>query len=254
MENIAVSYPESLSNDPILEALIEVRFEKSGQLVEITLASFLSHWPELIPSRVADAVPEQLMDMHPALKYKTGYELVDANIPNFILRLGGQSISIHATRPYMSWKKYFPLIEKTVNTLNKIILPLKITRIGLRYINVFEAEMHHVNSLNDLSVNLSINEHENSDKFNAIYTKKINDNASINVRVATPNFIEGEIPPMTVALLDIDVYSPDHHIFNGADDALMWIQSAHDYEKMAFFESVKTHVITKWNEDVSNSA
>lgn len=242
--------PKKLRNDAIVEALCETRF-KCGELSEIVvgrLSDFRPWHPVRLP--VAD-IPEALRAMDANLKYQPIVELRDPEGVQRI-RIGGNVLSFHLTgeEKYCGWEIFAPQLEELFRYLFERLTEVSIFRAGFRYINALTFEKHHISSVNDLNLNIEVGDATLSGPVNLNY-QVTNDVSHITMtRIASPVFVQGELPRNTTAVVDIDVTSPDGLEIQSVSQASEWARVAHGYEKQAFFslipEAILSKVVEEW--------
>ena len=121
-------------------------------------------------------------------------------------------------------------------------------RIGLRYINALEKEKHFIEGISDLNMDVKINDENISTSFNFNYRTKPEEDFSCLTRVATPDFIAGNLPKTTTAYIDIDVFTVENYNTTDREQVLRWIEKARHYKNEAFFKLLPENVIEKIKE------
>ena len=61
-------------------------------------------------------------------------------------------------------------------------------------------------------------------------------------------FVEGSLPPSTVAVIDVDVFTEKPEGSYSPDDVRGWLERAHDLEKRSFFKLLRPETITRLTE------
>lgn len=136
---------EQFKYAPIVEAVFEARLPNSVQWAETfpntfldTLArelGFTTKETALLPMVMVKNAPEggiapEVKQVEQSRVYLEDRSLfVMVQVPN---------VSIHAVRPYCSWKNFFPQIEKVLAHLKPLLNSKPAERLGLRYVNVIE--------------------------------------------------------------------------------------------------------------------
>lgn len=136
---------KTLREDPIIEALFEIRFSCKQGLPNNLLAGVLYNaLKEKFPkSETLDInnLPTEIRERDPSLRYEA-YQRFSGD--NGQVNVGPRVFSVACTRPYMGWDAFKPLIVDCLKHLNSTGFVEKVERYSLRYINVFQAS-------NDLS-------------------------------------------------------------------------------------------------------
>ena len=69
------------------------------------------------------------------------------------------------------------------------------------------------------------------------------------VRIATPEFIKGELPANTSVYVDVDVFTHDGYESREGADVASWLEAAHTKEKLQFFRLLTIETIDSLKED-----
>ena len=244
----ALRTPKRLTNDAIVEALLEVRFREPA-VPEVFFGRVADHrcWTHWVQRKLpAYQLPVQIRETEVALRYAPIIELLEPQGQG-ALRIGPRVASLHRAKPYPGWETFRQQISQVIKTLFDTVAPLAIERIGLRYINALRTDLHFIDSPRDLAVTISDGQGSIQDSFNLNFSKDLDSQTKSMVRIATLDFIQGETPPNTAAVVDIDVFSKDFFPQN-ASDAEVWINKAHGIEKNTFFHLLPLNVIERLKE------
>ncbi len=231
--------PKKLKKDAIAEALFEVRFEcdESVSLPEIVVGRLAESdvWRDFEKFRlpVAD-IPAPIRSQDPKLKTEPILELRERN-GSVLAKIGVNVLSYHRLAPYPGWETFKPEIDRTIEFLFVSFQSFKATRLGFRYVNVFTAEDHGVNDVRHLNYSVNLAGDDLQDAQNLNYRKVRSDIHSVQVRIASPEFVSGPIAKKVQVLVDLDVFTPDGFETNEAETAKAWVEDAHIYEKEEFF-------------------
>ena len=124
--------PKKLKKDAIVEAICEIRFE-SSEMPEIvagtisTLQSLKSFTKKRLP--IAD-IPTPIRLSDPNLKYQAFIEIVAPDNQE-IIKIGGNSVSIHLSAPYPGWDIFLQKMEQHFSPLFSALTDFTVTRVGL---------------------------------------------------------------------------------------------------------------------------
>jgi uncharacterized protein (TIGR04255 family) len=231
--------PDKLTSDAILEAVLEVRFETNTHMVpEVIFGRFADNpeWSEYRQARLPTAdIPAALKQLEPNLKYQPSLEFTS---PDGIvcLRIGSNVMSASRRGEYIGWSVFEPILHTALNQLFKSVRSISVGRLGLRYINALNPQDHFVSSISELGLSVAVDEKPLLDHLNLNFKKHVSDEMEITARIASPAFAQGNIPPRSVAIIDIDVYTPEGVVKATEQEVKNWISLAHAAEKEAFFE------------------
>jgi uncharacterized protein (TIGR04255 family) len=227
--------PKKLKKDAILEAICELRFE-TDELDELVVGRLSENAPWESFTRIRlplSDFPAPLRKADANLRYQPVVELRDPNSPRLV-KIGSNVISAHVMAPYCGWTEYRPHLHEVLNVLFKKF-QVRLSRIGLRYINAITPNDHHIGDIGSLTLQIKIDHERLQIPFTLAYVKEEGDINSI-VKVASPKLVTGaSLPPEFVALIDVDVSTPDSFPIDDAQVAKDWLERAHTREKEEFF-------------------
>lgn len=130
--------PKLLRDCPLIDALIEIRFETTlnpSVVFAVVYALLREEFKGPVINLPLLQIPEQVRLLDPNLKYKPLYRIDGDGI---ILQIGPDVICVSSQKPYVGWDR---LSGVCVNIINKMIsggVITGVTRLGHRYVNFFE--------------------------------------------------------------------------------------------------------------------
>ncbi len=246
------NWPKKLSQDAIAEALLEVRFDADdlselvvGRLTDLAMLDGFS------TTRLPQAeIPEAVREQDLGLRWQPTMErrAVDNTVA---VRIGPHVISYHVYQPYPGWPCFSDSLKALVSSVFEQLTNVKITRMGLRYVNLMQSSKHSVSQITDLNLELNVAGQSVQNDFHFGHVV-VPDEGSHHVmtRVSSPAFLGADQAPRdTVAVVDLDVFSPQEFQLLNSDDALTWLERAHNYEKDAFFRLLTPEVVETLKEE-----
>lgn len=233
------SLPKKIAPDPIAEAIFEVRFTSKleAQMPELVMAELANNpeWRAFKKVRLPIAdLPMQIRMQDPNLLYQPMMELQSAETKR-IVKLGHNVVSYHALAPYPGWTSFRPALHQTIGLLFDRLEGIEVTRLGLRYINLFRHKEHSVKDIRDLYVTSSVAGTEIGPAINLTYLRTPSERHKAQVRMASPDYISGPDLSGVSMLVDVDVFTPDRLHIQSFESAIDWLEAAHDVEKTEFF-------------------
>jgi hypothetical protein len=84
---------------------------------------------------------------------------------------------------------------------------------------------------------------------NLNYVEAVDREHLATTRIAHPEFVNGTLPERTVAVVDVEVTTPSQFSAPDLTRVMGWIETAHTYEKQAFFKLIPRDVLSKLRED-----
>lgn len=226
--------PEKLKNDAIVEAILELRFD-TKTIPEILIGRLADYgpWKTLTQRRLpAYEMPAILRQVDPNLRFQPVFELSGENRA---IRVGSQVISYHRTVPYIGWERFWPELRETITGLFETAEGLAIGRLGLRYLNALRSDVHGISSIADLDLGIKVAGERIGGNVNLNFTTDVSSDAACTVRIATTEFIQGNLPPNTSVYVDVDVFTKDGFETLEQWAVESWVTAAHESEKQQFF-------------------
>lgn len=227
---------EKLLDPPIVETVLEVRFETASEMPEFTTVRLteIELWKSGTRTRLPTAdIPSTMRSQQPALLQHLPVIEIRGVEGIGSVRVGPNVLSIHFVAPYAGWESIVPTMEPAVEDLFAILPGLRVTRLGLRYINVFTAARHHVKSVDDLTLSVAMKGAPLA-PINLLFTASEGPSHTVATRVVSRDFLEGNVPADGTLLVDIDVSTPAEILDNSATSVKRWIYDAHTLENNAF--------------------
>lgn len=129
--------PKKITPCPILEAIVEIRFEPEepdDAIFGIIYNQFKKSFPEIEKLPILQ-IPDQFRSKDPNLIYKPHYKLIKEN---YTLQVGPRIFSLVNVKEYSGWDKFSQEIREVFELLSKSQVIKEIKRLGLRYVNLFE--------------------------------------------------------------------------------------------------------------------
>jgi uncharacterized protein (TIGR04255 family) len=214
---------------------LEIRFDTltTSEFLFVRLAEF-GPWKSFTHSRLpAYSIPETIRQVDPNFRHQPIFELTE-NTGQRAVRIGAKVLSYHLRSPYNGWLQFGKELNGAVDALFSKAEELKVTRLGLRYLNAFTVHSHGIGGIRDLDVTVRAGEETISDNININMNRSLAEDCSCTVRVATPQFVLGSVPPSTTVLADIDVFTPEPYEARTKLDVARWVEDAHSFEKIEF--------------------
>lgn len=242
--------PKKLKNDAIVEALLELRFESKGT-PEVFFGRFIDHqnWRDWTERKLpAYNLPAQIRSFDPNFQFAPVIELVDEQNKT-ILRIGPSVVSYHRQAPYVGWEKFKPELDKFAATLFETAKDAVVRRIGLRYLNALQPNVHGIRGLTNLDLAITVSGDSVSDEANLNFAMQLERDSTCIVRIATPQFLQGPKPEGTSVFVDVDVFTKEGFQTRDKNAVNAWVEFAHTQEKAHFFGLFKQETIDRLREN-----
>jgi uncharacterized protein (TIGR04255 family) len=247
---------DELKDDPIVEALLEIRFD-TRELPEIVTGrlSDLPRWKGGSVQRLAMADVPAVMRaaMPPPMRHAPLLEIKGVSGIGAV-RIGGSGLSLHFFAPYAGWDQaVFPTIRDVIDGLFGALPAMIVTRLGLRYVNIFTTGRHHMTSVGGLALKIELAGTILKEPMNLTFAGPAPPpNAEthyVTTRVVARELLQGPVAADAAAAVDIDVYTFDGYRQSSSDAVKAWVGTAHSIEKSVFrklipddlFEKLRKH-------------
>ena len=227
--------PKILGKCPLNEAIFEIRFEPNvpaAALFGIFYAEIRSKFPD-VESLPIVQLPEALRDQDRNLQFLPHHRF--RNQENVLIQIGPRVLSVNAVNEYIGWARFKENILETLATLKKLEITSKVSRLGLRYSNLFNEPV-----LDKINIELSKGGVPITNRETNIRTVYDEGNGyKIVLQISGDVTISPtDVEPYIGSLIDVDI------ILSGEDlpvlqDGEALIEKAHQMEKKTFFSLLK---------------
>ena len=184
--------PTRLANEPLVDAICELRMEKAIPLADI-LPGILFH--KLVPQpkikRLPTAeIPQPVRANDPSLRYEPTQRL---EWGHYVIAIGDHNVIIGCKLPYPGWPKFKAKILEIVNLIADVGVAGKVERFSIKYVHLIEAP-----SLADQFAKINLTLHIGE-------LKKLNDNP-ININL---HYAEGGTLHILTVITGANARMPD---------------------------------------------
>lgn len=239
---------QTLQQDPIVEALFEIRFSCNGSTPGNLLPGVL--YPtirEAFPtSQTLDAswLPAEIRESDPNLRYAAVQRFTGDRAT---VNIGPRSFAVVCPRPYIGWEEFKPIILDCLEKLHQTGFIARVERYSLRYVNIFSADPKPKEQFSKILFNGKLGRFDLSEVASQISTDiphkgilnkvTISSNANAEIRT-TRETISG-------LLLDIDSIqmNPPKDFWENPGD---YIEIVHDAETDIFFGTATKETLTAY--------
>jgi len=242
---ISVELPKSIKPCPIIEALVEIRFNPSIPNEAVFGAIFTSFREKFAKPEALNIlqIPDVIRNSDPNLRIQPHYKLQH---DDYSLSVGPEVFTFSMGPEYAGWEIFYQEIQTVLNDIGKLNIIEKISRIGVRYINFFENGI-----LNKIKIGI--------DWENTIFNPKTSnyrfeiesENCINTLQIIEPAILESKTPQgiktMNGAVIDIDSFTGVMDNSKDMDWVIDVINQNHLEEKKVFFNLLKEEYIMELN-------
>lgn len=135
---MTASLPKKLKNEPLIDAIFEVRFVGKIPASVVLPGVFFSQLEgdKNIENLPITQIPKQMRDADPNLKFAA---LSRIDWDKFFINVGDFSISVSCKYPYPGWVYFKQVIIKIMDMLDKSSIVEKVERYSLKYVDLLSA-------------------------------------------------------------------------------------------------------------------
>ena len=142
-----------------MEATFEVRFDADPSSVAEVLFGRLAdtdEWREFVQRRLPTAdIPAALRRVDPNLRFQPAIDLTHPDGTK-IVTVGPQVLGYSRRTPYPGWETFGVEITRAIEVLFKAVPRIAVTRLGLRYINALRSDLHGIDGVEKLNLNIVV--------------------------------------------------------------------------------------------------
>ncbi len=232
----AVKLPKKINPCPILEGVVEFRFESPfpyDAVFGIMYNQFKNDFPNLQELPILQ-LPEVVRRQDPALRHKPYYKL-SSNDKKFLFQIGARVFSLINVNPYDGWTVFSTKLKDLIERVKKISIVDTYTRVGIRYINGFD-----FNILEKINLTLNISKDHLTDFDSTIRMEVPSGDFISTLQVINNAQVKKAEGAVKGSIIDIDTY-----IDNPKKDIIEIVEQGHTEEKKIFFTLLKEEFIKK---------
>jgi len=129
--------PKKISPCPIIEAIVEIRFEPkipTDAIFGLVYNSLKGEYPQVKKLPILE-IPDAIRSNEPGFRFKPYNQLLDKN---FIAQIGPRVFSLSNRKEYVGWGEFYGKITGSFSKLAELDMMSYVTRLGIRYINFFK--------------------------------------------------------------------------------------------------------------------
>jgi uncharacterized protein (TIGR04255 family) len=155
---MATSLPTKLKNEPLIDAIFEVRFAGKMPASVVLPGVFFSQLDgeKKIENLPIAQIPKPMRDADPNLKF-AAISRIDWD--SFFVNVGDFSISVSCKYPYPGWDNFRPAIIRVMEILAGSNIVDKVDRYSVKYVDLLPASDDR-QKVSMLNVNVSIAGHD----------------------------------------------------------------------------------------------
>ena len=231
------NFPKILRNCPISDNSFEIRFNSDIEdaIFGIVFNKLRDEYKNINKLPITQLPPE-IISTDLNLMYKPHYRL--SNKTN-VIQIGPKVISISSHPVYQGWSTYSKKISSFLESVKKMDIISDVTRIVLRYVNLFPD-----NIFKDV-INIEIIHDQNVNFDNLLFRTESNENDYTKIihLSSKAKSKDGKIEK-TGSLIDIDI-AKNNNLDDFLNNFKKELEAIHNIEKNEFFSLIKDDYLGK---------
>ncbi len=225
--------PIRLESDPIIECVLEIRFDSLIPSDAVYGTIYQSLLPVLGKIKVTNLpilnIPSEIREKDQALKYQPWWQIIDGTTT---IGVSPNMISFSVSKPYCGWDSFSSKFSKCMEAIIQSRIIQRVTRVGIRFINIFEKPLNYVIGLKISTETISL------DNMLRVFLNFYEKDESMNLNCRFGNDVTVTINKETVVktIIDLDAFSEE--VYSGLafkKEYMNLINRLHDFEKNRFF-------------------
>jgi uncharacterized protein (TIGR04255 family) len=227
--------PIKINKCPINEAILEIRFTSetpADAIFGIIYQEIKKDGFEKYTRMPILDFPADIREKDENLKYLPHYRLKKENI---IIQIGPRVLSVINEKEYLGWDKYSDIINRNLQKLFDLKIAKEITRVGLRYVNIFKDK----DIFNYMKLIITLDDTKLQSITNNLFFIIKNDDILNNLRIINNAIITNNVNKVSYngSIYDIDTYMESGNLKE--DTIYSIIEKLHAEEKQQFFSFLK---------------
>lgn len=237
--------PKKIQPCPIVEAIVEVRFEskvEDAAIFGLIYKEVKEKYPGEVQKLPILLLPEEIRSKDSNLKYMPFYKLSKDNLS---LQIGPNVISLLCSKEYIGWERFSEAIRESFKLIQKADIVKQITRLGIRYINFFEFDILKSINLQIMKKDEPLSSTETLLQVKVPSGRFINTLKVANTAKITTNKEPKEQRFGSIIDIDTEIENMEEEDFFGGMKGLL--DAGHKEEKILFFDLLKPEFLKTLN-------
>ncbi|MDD8019191.1 MAG: TIGR04255 family protein [Bacteroidota bacterium] len=236
MKNESMKLPKKITPCPIVEALVEVRFESDlpGEAIfGIIYNAFQKEFPKFDKLPILE-LPDQIRSNDPNLKYLPHYKL---SVGDYIIQVGPKVFSFSNINEYVGWEVFYKEISLIFKKINELRIIKETQTWSFRCINIFP----EINIFEKSDLNITLKKNRLEKDINLLINLPSNGFVNVLRMVSFAELVSGSGKLLRGSVIDIDTKSSEKS--SDCSDMERIISAAHLEEKKLFFSLLEDEYI-----------
>ncbi len=227
-----VKIAKTLNPAPIIETVVEVRFESTLPSQDVIYKLLMEFGKEYsIKDLPISEIPPEFRDRDPQFRYVPVKQLLKDGL---IFQIGGRVISVVNKAPYVGWSVLKDRVGIMIEKLRSAEVVSQYKRIGIRYLNAIDS-----NILDNINITIESPLKKISDENVELKLGFLHNQYKVTIKLSNSLIKIVNEARIVGTLIDIDVFTGEFK----EDKLEDMVIGAHLLEKQIFFSLIKKDFI-----------
>lgn len=238
-------YPKRLRKSPIIEAVVEIRFQSSFPkqvIFGLLYATLQEIYPKVEPLPIME-IPETIRENDPNLLYAPHYKLKNETPLEILIGPTVLTVSYNrqiSTLEYPGWTEF---IESKIHEIYKRIqnasVITQVTRLGIRYMDYFES----INIFENIEFTAILSDNKVGNEETMIRTIICDETAKHAIAIMNKAQLQMHGTTLNGSLIDIDTFKELSEKDNFFEEHVNLLKICHESNKEHFFKMLKDEFV-----------
>ncbi|MEA1968809.1 MAG: TIGR04255 family protein [Thermodesulfobacteriota bacterium] len=233
--------PTKITPDPIIDAVVEFRFESEippDAILGMLFSVVRNEFPNFTKLPIAE-IPEEIRRNDPQLKFAPCYQSISNG---YRLNVGPSVISFGNPGEYVGWKEnFYPFLQKIINQLEKSGIVKNFLRIGIRYIDFFTTDIFE-----KITLSIELKGNPLVAKQTTISTIFEQDELTTRVNIQNNTVVTRDKKKIIGSVIDTDTFFEPKQSISFAEVTKL-VDKQHDVSLNVFFDLLKQDFLETLN-------
>jgi len=234
---VQMKIPIKISGSPIIEAIAEVQFD--NELPSVVLygkmyAALAAEFGQTETMPILE-MPNEFVNQQPELRYAVHYRLKNKD---FAIGIGQRIISINricTDTEYDGWDKYALVIQKVLTELEKTEFVTNVSRVSVKYVNLFTDSKKSLSDIFNVSVNFIGEDTRSHNELILSFYKDIEEGTKLGVGLSAKATVNADNYLKNGILLNLDAFKDTE---TSLSEAYAVMGNLHKIAEEGFFSAI----------------
>lgn len=246
--NTTVKLPKRLNNEPLIDAVFELRFKSDTSAADVLPGYLFSalDGDKKIERMGAAEFPKAMREADPNLQFSP---LIKVIWDNFFIVIGDSSLGIACKYPYPGWSNFKPAILKIISAVSDSKIISNIERYSMKYVDLIPANDIE-EQISSVNINVSLGGHKlQNNNFSLRMDISDEENSLLHVvnilSSARTKLVDGSDREGIIVDVDTISFSKDELFDDWVKMMPDYLEKLHSQNKEMFFKCLHSDALEK---------